>query len=158
MRSVPQRNDGRRDTATGALGETAAATASSQMHCSSHYCQVVESTFICHLHPPLALTLLSPSLFTHWRKRWVLGRQFTQKCLLFKNPPFLFFCSICMGKNRPPASIAGEVLKHWTDLLQPSWALHKAHPALHTSLKGVGGELHSECAVVSNCTALGILH
>lgn len=33
-RSVLQRNDGRRDTATGVLGETAAAIISSQMHCT----------------------------------------------------------------------------------------------------------------------------
>lgn len=33
-RSMLRRNDGRRDTATGTLGETAAAIASSQMHCT----------------------------------------------------------------------------------------------------------------------------
>lgn len=80
--------------------------------------QAEESTFICHLHPLVALTPLSPPLFTHWRKRGVLGRQFTQKCLLFKNSPFLFSCSICMGKKRQPASIAGEALKHWAQSVQ----------------------------------------
>jgi len=87
----------------------------------------------------------------------MLGRQLTQKCLLFKNPPFLFSCSVRMGKNRHPASIAGETLKHRTDLLQPPRALCNAHPSLQTPLEGGGGE-RSGHAVVSDYAALQILH
>lgn len=40
-----------------------------------------------------------------------------------------------MGKNKQAASKTVEALKHWTDLLQPSWAAHKADPSLQAPLK-----------------------
>lgn len=100
----------------------------------------------CHLHPLVDVTLLSPPLLTHWRERegcW--EEKSLEKCLLFKNTPFLFSCSICIGKNRQLALIADEAP---LNRFAAAFLGTKAHPPLQTPLKGVGGMPHSGYALI----------
>lgn len=135
--TVPRRSHCRRDVATGALGEAAAAIASSQMLSSSCYCREQwEALLTCFLHPLRAFWHCSCLHCLHIEARercWESNSPVETPA--FQKPTFSFPCSTSMGKNKPSALKTAEALKYWMDLLQPSWAPCTADPSLQAPLK-----------------------